>query len=207
MSVFFIALAFVLVAAPVLTSEMFRSAWHSERRQIAVDNAGITLGQHERDLFRDLQAHNRHMKTAEQAHHLVHLCARTPSPEMEGCIAADEKIEQTLKAWHSLARAKAVMAWLRAGRAAKATAEELENQIGLLYRNPLPPLEAGKCSICGLESYWEISEDDLPMQTRIEAVRETPEGERPFVWVRSVGKSLRESDWDYRLSVKAASRK
>ena len=74
MQVLLLIFSIPFALSPLWTHQLFQSAFEWEREQIAVDNAGIKLGQLDRDLFNWLVKANRMLRAMELVHHPLHPC-------------------------------------------------------------------------------------------------------------------------------------
>lgn len=198
MSIFVLALTFVLVAAPLWTSHLFRSVYSWERRQVAVDNAAIILGRSDRKSFTDLSRLNRTIEAMEVEHHLLHACARSNTPAAPECALADAQLERVMENLHRVGGEMARAQW-RLGQV-RASAET--RQFGVTMDVPDRPAEIPigerKCAACALSLYWERSESRRALHY---AVRARGDDSPPVTTgVELTGRSLRDGrDWEYRL--------
>lgn len=194
MSISFLIILSVILAAPWESRRIFYEAFRAERRQIAVDNAAIVIGRRDRELFRFLSASNRLLRGMEVAHHALHACARTPQGAavcMDKDVAIELQIELVLRTTYETAS----VWWKSAAIAAESSARRLDEEVSLI-RPASPPLRKYVCPICGRAVQWEVESGNRAIQT---IVRDRFDG-RFAARVRPYGISLRDgATWDYLL--------
>lgn len=194
MSILLLTLGVVPFLMPLWTQITFRQIYAYEARQIQLDNAAITLGQLDRDLFRSLTTQAKTLRRWENFHHGIHLCARSLGAQAVECQRQDRMLEPMIE---SLARGlvfRGHFGW-------QANEAKLKKSLSSQVRVRRPshaPLSRARCPVCGLET--EISSDE----TRYSRETHLEWADSDILAVR-VGEILEGSGfqdgkpWDYRL--------
>jgi len=182
-----------LVIAPWQSRGIFCDIFRVERKQIAVDNAAITLGRRDREIFRFLSASNRILRRIEVVHHALHFCARTPTG-LAKCLAKDILVERQMEAFLQGIYGTASAMWLAARLDAISTAAELYETV-VISRPITLPVKALRCPICQRPNRWEWRLDDsITAEVRDVGGDVTP------VRIRMSGASIASGDgWNYVL--------
>ena len=198
MSIFLLSFVAVFIASPLLSQSQFRAVFDWERRQIALDNAAITLGRGEREIFRQLRQTNQTVAGLELEHHSVHQCARTLTPAAGACGLADEAIEEAIREVHQSAYENASRQWAAKLHDALTEAAKLSPGNISVTRRETVPIQEVRCSMCGQAVAWEVEPGALPLKAKL---RQTAiDGPELAVGLWTTGDSLRAGAvWDYRL--------
>jgi hypothetical protein len=167
MSLLYLNLLVTLLAAPLLTQSQFRLVWNAERRQIAVDNAAMVLGRHDREDLHSLEQATRLLAFYETVHHPIHLCARVPGPQAPGCRGQDRLWEARLELAYHLAYQKARIHWQLAGGKAREEAMRLDADPLMLGRPSELPVSERLCPLCHLRIGWTRRGPNLRYQLKV----------------------------------------
>jgi hypothetical protein len=197
MPILFLTLLLVVILAPLLTQAQFRLVWRAERRQIAVDNAGVVLGRHDREDFRSLERATQRISLAEGIHHPIHVCAHSPTPAAPACQGQDRFWETTLRVMYQTAFQKARFHWALGEVRASQQAARLKEKLGVAGRPLELPVEERVCPVCHLRIGWTKRGQAL----RYELNARTSERPGASVRVELEGNSRFTGErWDYSLS-------
>jgi len=186
--------------APMWTYALFSDAFVRERQQIAVDNAAIVLGQSDRKCLNELYAANHYLAELDRKHHEFHFCAQKDPTAT--CAAIDKGYEEQISSYHRRAHSTAVAHWEEARVVAHREAARLETRISMSRPNDIP-LVAGKCSLCLLETQWQIDFSKVPIETTLAP------SEFPFYSINAIvelrATFIEKERWDYVLKIPQSS--
>lgn len=189
---FLITLGIPVLLAPIWTHGIFWNVYKVEEKQIFLDNRAIEIGRSDRLLFNLVRSMNSKLRALEIPHHVAHLCRFYPATAIQ-CAIQDKIMEKQVRVLHQLTGRLAQSLWT-------GTTERIRSQLRgrntdvVLQRENTVPLVAKRCSICGLETQWEVSQRGT--STRL--ISSTPK--QLTTQVRMRGKSLRiGAEWNYFL--------
>lgn len=181
--------ASVFAAVPTLTANMFGEIEEYERLTIELDNSAIRLARSDRKLFRQIRVADNALRKLEIAHHVAHLCARTPSPAMWKCRATDLGLERTIKATLEGLKSTVALSWKQAEMRAHLELSRAGWSAIRISREAKPPVRFDRCPVCGLSTRIAIETEKAA--TYFEGAR--------FSDSRIGVEFLKEGDFDYRL--------
>ena len=173
-----------VLLAPWYTHRLYDRLHELEKAQIAVDNAAITLGRRERQMFRLLETAEKELRRMELAHHPLHVCGQKDGR----CRTADLALEAKMVAAHRAATVAAQALWTEAALEARARLAALD-VVAQMPRPGRAPFRERRCLLCLLPVGWTLR----PTETRVTASGLVDA--RVVVRVRR-----REGSWDYRLA-------
>lgn len=186
----------VMVLAPLWSHQIFRDSFERQKMKIAIDNAAISIGRGDRQIFNFVENSNKAIKALEAIHHPIHLAVRSgmASPQLA---SQDLALEISLKELHLTTRKLAETKWMSSTLLAGSEVGRLGVYLNGIQRSKTCPLNGTRCPICNLEVYWKI--DVL----RTDSFLNVQIGEQTSaLWTKIIKKlSGRGTEWNYYLSL------
>lgn len=161
---------------------MFLKAFRWEKRQIAVDNAAIKLGQGDRTVFNEIRTLNKILRGFEISHHPAHACRKSPK-----CKPVDELFEQLIETTREIGFMSAMLRWGESFASARTeyekTLSEYSKNLDSDFSNKRPttlvirgrpsdvPLRDERCKICRRKVYWEIDNSKTSLAYHLKSLR------------------------------------
>lgn len=186
------AIGLPLFLAPWTTHRIYEQVERRRLAAIAVDNAGILMGRAGRKVLEEWRGTAKALDAAELAHHVVHLCARSPGPQAAACAAEDQAWEVAWEARLRLLEAQTWASWTGAGGAGKREGVRLGIELGLEGFSAGPPVARRPCPLCSGRFRIEWLE---PPVARWEALGVSELSE--VRWFRSA----ETGKWNYRMQI------
>lgn len=167
-----------------------REIYDQQRKQIAIDNASIQLGEKARDILNGLQKTEQAIATLELAHRTAHFCKNVPITAAQ-CAATDKALEATIRTKFKVRTKWAEINWVLATRQYLKKQQSLDTTVRHSSGPGRLELKAKRCSICGLKVSWEMaSRFDYQL---------TAEHKPPLEAKMSIRKGKK---WNYRLEAR-----
>ncbi len=181
-------LAIPLFLGPWTTHRTYERVEARLKSAIATDNASIVVGRAGREALEAWRHMEMALEIAEPLHHVAHLCARTPGPNVAACAAQDEAWEALWETRLTLLETTTRAAWKGAEVLAHVEGARLGVALALANYNDAPPVTRHSCPICG--GKFQIVWTDPP-RPRISADLESTR----LQWVKRAS-----GEWQYRLA-------